>query len=78
MWELAEHRSIFIEQSEDHAGHSVVTIFLDDFEQRIAAIGARGIEPNDRLTYGNGVRKAIFRDPDGNEIGFGGAPVGVN
>ncbi|WP_196260864.1 VOC family protein [Pelagibacterium limicola] len=78
VWELAEHRSIFIEQSADHAGHSVVTIFLDDFEQRIAAISARGIEPIDRLTYGNGVRKAIFRDPDGNEIGFGGAPIGAN
>jgi hypothetical protein len=24
-------------------------------------------------TYANGVRKATFRDPDGNEIGFGGA-----
>ena len=26
-------------------------------------------------TYGNGVRKVTFHDPDGNEIGFGGAPV---
>jgi hypothetical protein len=23
----------------------------------------------------NGVRKVIYRDPDGNEIGFGGAPL---
>jgi hypothetical protein len=26
-------------------------------------------------TYANGVRKATYRDPDGNEIGFGGAPA---
>jgi hypothetical protein len=26
-------------------------------------------------TYANGVRKTTFRDPDGNEIGFGGAPL---
>jgi hypothetical protein len=26
-------------------------------------------------TYGNGVRKVIYRDPDGNEVGFGGLPV---
>src|SRR6266511_1691638 len=26
-------------------------------------------------TYGNGVRKVIYRDPDGNEIGFGGGPL---
>jgi hypothetical protein len=26
-------------------------------------------------TYSNGVRKITYRDPDGNEIGFGGAPL---
>jgi hypothetical protein len=26
-------------------------------------------------TYANGVRKATYVDPDGNEIGFGGVPV---
>jgi hypothetical protein len=34
-----------------------------------------GPEPAERETYANGVRKASFRDPDGNEIGFGGAPA---
>ena len=28
-----------------------------------------------RETYANGVRKATYIDPDGNEIGFGGAPL---
>ena len=28
------------------------------------------------LTYGSGVTKATFLDPDGNEIGFGGMPSG--
>ena len=32
-------------------------------------------EPDDRLTYSNGVRKTLYRDPDGNELGFGGAPL---
>jgi hypothetical protein len=27
-----------------------------------------------RETYGNGVRKVTYRDTDGNEISFGGAP----
>ena len=38
-------------------------------------IAARGIEPAKRETYGNGVRKATYRDSDGNEVGFGGAPL---
>jgi hypothetical protein len=42
---------------------------------RVAAIAARGLEPDEREKYSNGVRKAIYRDPDGNELGFGGAPL---
>jgi Glyoxalase/Bleomycin resistance protein/Dioxygenase superfamily len=51
------------------------TVFVDDLDERIERISARGIEPASRETYGNGVRKVIYRDPDGNEIGFGGAPL---
>jgi hypothetical protein len=35
-------------------------------------IALRGIEPAKRETYSNGVRKATYRDSDGNEIGYGG------
>ena len=75
VWELAEHRSIAVEQQPEHAGHSAVTIFLDDLDAVVDAIVARGIEPTKRETYDNGVRKVTFHDPDGNEIGFGGGPA---
>ncbi|MFF3437852.1 VOC family protein [Streptosporangium sp. NPDC002721] len=74
VWELAEHRSVFIEQRPEHAGHAMHTIFVDDFDALVARIAERGLEPVERETYSNGVRKATYRDPDGNEIGFGGAP----
>ena len=45
---------------------------VSDLDERVAAIASRGIEPSERETYGDGVRKMIYRDPDGNEIGFGG------
>ncbi len=41
----------------------------------MAAIAARGLEPDEHEKYSNGVRKAVYRDPDGNELGFGGAPL---
>jgi hypothetical protein len=50
-------------------------VFVDDLDERVESIGARGIEPASQETSGNGVRKVIYRDPDGNEIGFGGAPL---
>ncbi len=74
VWELAEHRSLVIEQRPEHAGHALHTIFVDDFDAILAQIAGRGLEPTRRETYSNGVRKAIYCDPDGNEIGFGGAP----
>ena len=51
----------------------LVTIFAEDFDARVADIASRGIEPDDRETYAGKARKAIYRDPDGNEISFGGA-----
>lgn len=74
VWELAEHRSIAVEEQPEHAGHGAVTVFVDDLDAVVDGIAARGIEPATRETYGNGVRKVTFHDPDGNQIGFGGAP----
>jgi predicted enzyme related to lactoylglutathione lyase len=74
VWELAEHRFLFIVEGQN-AGGATHTIFVDDLDDRVAKIGSRGIEPDERATYSNGVRKAIYRDTDGNEIGFGGPPA---
>jgi hypothetical protein len=40
-------------------------------------VSTQGIEPASQATYGNGVRKVIYRATDGNEIDFGGANVQV-
>ncbi len=74
VWEVGEHRYLFIEVRPAHAGHAMHTLFVDDLDDRVRAISDRGIEPDERETYENGVRKVTYRDPDGNEIGFGGAP----
>jgi hypothetical protein len=74
VWELAEHRFVYIVQLPDHAGHARHTLFVDDLDARVVLIAERGLTPAERETYANGVRKVTYRDPDGNEIGFGGAP----
>jgi hypothetical protein len=75
VWELAEHRYIYIVQQPQHAGHATLTVFIDDLDIFVAQISERGIEAAKRETYSNGVSKAIYRDPEGNEIGFGGAKL---
>lgn len=73
VWELAEHRFLYIVEEAGHAGHAVHTIFVDDFDSAVADIAARGIEPDERATYPGKARKAIYRDADGNEVCYGGA-----
>jgi hypothetical protein len=73
VWELAEHRWVYIEQRPEHAGHAMLTIMVDDLDGRVAQIAERGLEPAKREQYENGVRKIIYVDPDGNEFGFGDA-----
>lgn len=73
VWEVAEHRYLYIEQRPDHAGHAKHTLFVDDLNAVVAQIAERGLDPSERETYENGVSKITYRDPDGNEIGFGGA-----
>lgn len=72
VWTLAEDRSIYVVEHPDGAGNSVVTVFVDDLDGHVAAIAARGLEPDEQLTYAGGVRKVLYHDPDGNEVGFGG------
>ena len=55
-------------------GDARQTIIVDDLDSRVAGIAQRGLEPAQRETYPNGVRKITYIDPDGNEIGFGGIP----
>jgi catechol 2,3-dioxygenase-like lactoylglutathione lyase family enzyme len=75
VWTLADGRSIYVELRPDRAGAAMVTLFVDDLDGVVDAAAERGVHPEHRETYGNGVRKVIYLDPDGNEIGFGGAPL---
>lgn len=73
VWEVAEHRYIYIVQEPERAGNALVLSFVDDLDDRVAKITQRGIEPARRETPSSGVTKVTYKDADGNEISFGGA-----
>jgi hypothetical protein len=75
VWELAEHRYIFIKLQPEHAGHAFNLFFLSDLDGFIAQIAERGLNPTTHETLPNGVRKVTYSDPDGNVVGFGGTPA---
>ena len=73
VWELAEHRFLFIVEDPEGAGRATHAIFVDDLDALVADVASRGIEPDELVTYPGKARKAIYRDTDSNETGFGGA-----
>jgi catechol 2,3-dioxygenase-like lactoylglutathione lyase family enzyme len=75
VWTVADDRSLYIQEDPGRAGGALITLFVDDLDAVIAEIASRGLEPAERETYSNGVRKATYRDDDGNEVGFGGGPA---
>src|SRR5205809_2159669 len=77
VWTLAEDRSVFVVEHADGAGNSVVTIFLDDLDAHLAAIAARGLEPDERETYSNGVVAATEYTRAGDSARWRNEPRGA-
>jgi catechol 2,3-dioxygenase-like lactoylglutathione lyase family enzyme len=75
VWTLSEHRHVYVLLDPERAGGGLVTLIVEDWDGIVESIAERGIEPAKKETYSNGVRKATFHDPDGNEVGFGGHPA---
>ena len=73
VWEIAEHRFVYIVEEPERAGGAVSLLFVDDLDAVVADIASRGIEPDDSERYPGKARKAIYHDLDGNELSFGGA-----
>lgn len=77
VWDVEEHASVYVEVQPEQAGNGKITLFVDDLDTILAGLSGRGLEPESSETYDNGVRKLIYRDPDGNEVGLGGMPAGA-
>jgi catechol 2,3-dioxygenase-like lactoylglutathione lyase family enzyme len=75
VWTVADDRSVYIQEDPDRPGGALITLWVDDLDAAVAEIGLRGLDPAERETYSNGVRKATYRDEDGNEVSFAGGPA---
>lgn len=74
VWSIAEHRWIYIILEPQRAGGSIQTVMCDDLETVIEEISRRGLEFEKEETPDKDVRKVMYYDPDGNEIGIGRIP----
>ena len=74
VWAIADQRWIYIIVEPERAGGSIQTIMCNGLEEAIAEAAARGIEFSKEEMPDAGVRKVMYYDPDGNEIGVGRIP----
>jgi catechol 2,3-dioxygenase-like lactoylglutathione lyase family enzyme len=72
VWELAEHRYVYIVRQPERAGNAIHTVLVEDLDTRVAQIADRGLTPTRRESYPEGMRKITYFDPDGNEFAIGG------
>jgi predicted enzyme related to lactoylglutathione lyase len=72
-WRLTEESWIYVVADPERAGRALVTVMVDDLDDRLAAIRERGIEVGEVQEITEGVRKVEITDPEGNLIGFGQA-----
>ena len=70
-WQISESGWIYVVGDSTRAGKALVTLLVDDLDDRIAEFAERGLAPLRIDTLPNLVRKATITDPEGNQITFG-------
>lgn len=72
VWFLRDRLLVHVDVRPEAAGHALHTVFVADLGSCLADIAERGIRPDAVERYENGVTKAVFHDPDGDELGSEG------
>lgn len=62
---------MYVVRDADRAGRAVVTLLVDDLDERLAAAAARGIKLGPIETVAGSVRTTWFTDPVGNRVQIG-------
>jgi catechol 2,3-dioxygenase-like lactoylglutathione lyase family enzyme len=66
-WQLTESSWIYVVGDTERAGNGLITVFVDDLQEFLGGVGARGI-PVGEVTEKPGVLRTEITDPDGNAI----------
>ena len=70
-WQLTGGGSLYVLRDADRAVRAMVTLLVDDLDERLAAAAKRGIELGSVTTMAVSVRSSWITDPDGNRVQIG-------
>ena len=70
VWQVSSDGLIYVVSDPERAGQALVTLIVDDLDERLARLADEGIASGSIESL-PGARKATFTDPDGNSISLG-------
>jgi predicted enzyme related to lactoylglutathione lyase len=70
-WQLRPGGWLYVVRDAERAGSAVVTLLVDDLDDRLAAVASRRIDVGPIEIKGGGTRTTWITDPDGNRIQLG-------
>jgi hypothetical protein len=74
-WQLTETGWIYVVEDAERAGRALVTLLVDDLDERISGLTQRGVSVGTLEVIADGVRTVVVTDPDGNAIKLAQPPA---
>jgi predicted enzyme related to lactoylglutathione lyase len=75
VWKVAGNGWIYLVGDAERAGWALLTILVEDLDEQLAGLEARGLAPGEIDTVPGAVRRSAITDPEGNKVTFG-QPLG--
>ncbi len=69
-WRVTDTGWIQVFRDASRAGTAMVNFAVDDLDQHVAELSARGLAPGAIETVSKGVQLSAITDPDGNQVTF--------
>ncbi|HEY4452011.1 MAG TPA: VOC family protein [Solirubrobacteraceae bacterium] len=73
-WQLSDTGWIYLIADGARAGSGLSTLLVEDLDAFLAEVGARGLLAPPIEIIGEGVRRTVLSDPDGNRLQVGQPP----
>ena len=70
-WQLTDGGWLYVVKDPERAGDALLTLMVDDLDDEVAKVAARGIEMEPIYSIPDKARKAEIDDPEGNRISLG-------
>jgi hypothetical protein len=70
VWQTSETGWVYVVRDPGRAGSALVTLIVDDLDERLAGLAARDIDAGRPEPVGPNMRKVDVEDPEGNRISF--------